>query len=61
MIKDNDGKELLNEHHFSDGPDEALFNARIVDIRGGDKTTVGYLYKDKKELGLLDIVDVTSD
>lgn len=61
VIKDNDGKELLNEHLFSEEPDEFLFNARIGDIRWVDKTTVRYQSKDKKELGLFDIGDVTSD
>ncbi|MFM5735035.1 hypothetical protein [Aeromonas hydrophila] len=61
VVKDSNGEERLNEHLFSEEPDEFLFNSRIGDIRWVNKTTVRYQSKDKKELGLFDVGYVTSD
>ena len=61
VIKDKDGRALIKKHLFSEEPDEFIFNARIGDIGWVDKTTVRYQSRDKKELGLFDIGDVTSD
>lgn len=61
VIKNSDGKELLNEHLFTEEPDEFLFNSRIGDVKWINKTTVVHQSKDKQELARFDIEDVIAD
>lgn len=59
VIKNNDGKELLNELLFSEEPDEFLFNTRIGDVKWINKTIVVHQSKDKQELARFDIGNLT--
>ena len=61
VIKDVDGEELLNEHLFSEEPDEFLFRPRIGDIKWINKTTVVHQSKDKKELARFDIKNLINE
>lgn len=61
VIKSSDGKELLNEHLFSEEPDEFLFNCRIGDVKWINNTTVVHQSKDKQELTRFYIGDLISD
>lgn len=61
VIKQSDGKELLNERLFSEEPDEFLFNSRIGDIKWVNKTTVVHQSKDKQELARFDIESLIAD
>ncbi len=61
VVKDSNGEERLNEHLFSEEPDEFLFNSRIGDIRWVNKTTVVHQSKDKQELARFYIRDLMSD
>ena len=58
VIRSSDGKELLNEHLFSEEPDEFLFNSRVGDIKWISKTAVVHQSKDKQELAKFDIEDL---
>lgn len=61
VIKNSDGKELINEHLFSEEPDEFLFNTRIGDVKWINKTTVIHQSKDKQELARFEIGDLMAD
>ncbi|WMS86695.1 hypothetical protein [Pleionea litopenaei] len=61
VIKNSDGKELLNEHLFTEEPDEFLFNSRIGDVKWINKTTVVHQSKDKQKLARFDIGDLIDD
>ncbi|WP_340677927.1 hypothetical protein [Paraglaciecola sp.] len=61
VIKNSDSKVLLNEHLFSEEPDEFLFNSRVGDINWISKTTVVHQSKDKQELARFDIGDLIAN